>query len=79
MTERERLEQAYPEIPFPMRCENGCGTVIAVIDAFRSYERNADGEPKLICECCASEIGHMDEANEEHDEAPKCKRRPKVQ
>ena len=74
MTSDENLERMYPDVPFPIRCENGCGTVIAMRDGFRSYYRDDDGSPKLICQCCAAEVGHLDEDDEAPDEAPVCKR-----
>ncbi len=74
----ENLERLYPEFMFPMRCENGCGTVFPTAAGLRSYHRTQDGTPKLICECCAAEIGHIDEVHEEKPEdAPVCKRKPK--
>lgn len=74
---REDLGRMYPEINYPMRCENGCGTVISVIEAYRGYQKDREGKHKLICQCCASEIGHLDEEDEDHDEGPVCKRKPK--
>lgn len=68
------LGRMYPELNHPIRCENGCGTVISIIGAYRSYQRREDGSVKLICQCCASEIGHLDEEGEGHDESPVCKR-----
>lgn len=75
---KEDLHYLHPEMMCPIRCENGCGTVIDVLDAFRSYERKEDGDRKLICQCCASEIGHVDEDLEEPEDAPVCKRKPKT-
>ncbi len=71
------LREMYPELGTPIRCENGCGFVIDVIDAFFSYKKNDKGDSLLICECCASEEGHIFEENEGHDEGPVCKRKPK--
>lgn len=86
MSDRERklgmaddLRRKYPHMSNPIRCENGCGVVIDIGDAMRSYKRNEQGYHLLICECCAAEEGHADEADEEHDEGPVCKRKPKVQ
>jgi DNA-directed RNA polymerase subunit N (RpoN/RPB10) len=66
----------------PIRCENGCGAVIELSDAFRSYKKKIeDGEelPLLVCECCAAEEGHLDEDLEEPEESPVCRRKPKKQ
>lgn len=72
------LHHKYPHLNFPMRCEKGCGTVLEIVDAFRSYERDHNGKPMLICQCCAAEYGHIDEDLEEGPEdAPVCKRQPK--
>lgn len=73
------LLKMYPTMSTPIRCENGCGAVIEMGDSLRSYLRDARGDPKLICECCASEIGHMDEDVEEHEAAPVCRRPAKRQ
>jgi hypothetical protein len=79
MLNRENLSKLYPELPVPTRCENGCGAVCAVGEMFRSYQKDSNGDPKLICQCCASEIGHLDEDDEEHEDAPICKRPSKRQ
>lgn len=71
------LLRKYPTMKNPIRCENGCGVVIEMGDARRSYIRDERGDPKLICECCASEIGHLDEDIEEHEDAPVCHRKIK--
>ena len=70
------LLRLYPTMSQPIRCENGCGAVIELLQAFRSYEKDDKGDPKLICECCAAEIGHADE-EEAPDESPVCHRQPK--
>lgn len=72
------LKRLYPEMPHPTRCENGCGSVVELADMFRSYMRDSNGSPKLICKCCAAEIGHLDEDDEEPEESPTCERRPKT-
>lgn len=72
------LLQKYPTMSNPIRCENGCGAVIEIAGAFVSYKRDERGDPLLFCECCAAEYGHRHEDMEEHDEAPVCKRKPKV-
>ena len=61
MTDLIRL---YPTMASPTRCENGCGAVVELIDMFVAYEKDKNGDGKLICECCAAEIVHRDEANE---------------
>lgn len=78
MTECTRdLLKLYPSMVHPIRCENGCGSVIELGQALRSYERDLNGDHKLICECCASEIGHVDEDIEEPEETPVCRKKPK--
>ena len=73
------LLKKYPTMIAPIRCENGCGVVIELGDALMSYERNEDGSPKAICECCAAEIGHLNEDEEEPEDTPVCRRKPKEQ
>ena len=73
----ENLKRLYPHMFCPMRCDNGCGAVIEIADAFRSYKKNERGECLLICECCASEEGHRDEDIEEPESSPVCRRKPK--
>ncbi len=72
------LQRLYPHMANPMRCENGCGAVIEIAEAFRSYKKDARGERMLICECCASEDGHADEDLEEPEQTPVCRRKPKT-
>ena len=77
----EDLQKTWPlaclGMSFPMHCENGCGAIVEAIDCFRSYKRNENGDPLLICQCCAAEEGHKDEYDEAPDESPVCKRKPK--
>jgi rubrerythrin len=77
MLDDKNLQQLYPSMRSPIRCENGCGAVIEMFESFRSYQRDQRGDYQLICECCASEIGHVDESDEAPDESPVCHRRPK--
>lgn len=72
------LRKLHPGMACPISCENGCGAVIEVGDALRSYLRDEHGKYKLICQCCAAEIGHVDEALDEPEEAPVCKRKSKL-
>lgn len=69
------LLQIEPSMAHPIRCENGCGTIIELTQSFRSYKRDEKGEPLLICECCAADEGHVDEDLEEPDESPVCTRK----
>ncbi len=69
------LNQLYPWMSNPWKCENGCGTVFDMLEGYSSYKKNAKGEPLLICACCAAEEGHRDEEYEEHDGGPVCKRK----
>lgn len=71
------LLKKYPAMRTPIRCDNGCGAVIELLDAFMSYDRDEHGERKLICECCAAEKGHVHEDLEEPEETPVCHRKPK--
>mgnify|MGYP003395473375 CR=1 FL=1 len=73
------LHRMYPSMRSPIHCENGCGAVIECLEAFRSYEKDEQGDPKLICQCCAAEIGHLDEDDESPDESPVCHRPEKRQ
>ena len=73
------LLHKYPTMRQPIRCENGCGSVIELLESFRSYKRDGDGVNLLVCECCASEEGHIDEDIEEPEESPVCRRKPKRQ
>lgn len=68
------LLKTYPTMRYPMYCENGCGAVIELSDALRSHKRGANGQPLLICQCCAAEEGHIDEDDELPEEAPVCNR-----
>jgi len=68
------LLKKYPTMQHPIRCENGCGAVLEIADAFESYKRNEHGVRLLICECCAAEDGHLYEHRERPEEAPVCKR-----
>lgn len=77
ITETRDLLKLYPTIPHPIRCENGCGAVIDLMDALHSYDKDKNGDPKLICRCCASEKGHLFEDEEEPEDSPTCKRRHK--
>ena len=61
----------------PIRCDNGCGAIIELADAFLSYERDERGDRKLICECCAAESGHAYEDLEEPEDSPVCHRKTK--
>ena len=72
------LLKKYPTMSHPIRCENGCGAVVELVDAFESYKRDEDGNTLLICECCAAEEGHRNEDIEDPEDAPVCKRKPKV-
>jgi hypothetical protein len=76
------LMYAHPEFFAPIYCENGCGAVIELMEGLNSYKRTSDeygdNRPLIICECCAAEEGHLDEAEEEPETAPVCHRRPKV-
>jgi len=71
------LLKIYPTMSWPIRCENGCGAVIDLGDAYRSYKRSKSQERKLICACCASEEGHADEIYERPNRSPVCHRKPK--
>lgn len=73
MLTRKQLQQAYPEYFSPIYCENGCGVIIDLLYALDSYKRGGNGQPLAICECCASEDGHLGEANERPEEAPVCR------
>lgn len=73
-TSMSDLLKLYPSMIHPIRCENGCGAVVELGDAFISYKRGTDGERLLMCQCCAAEEGHVDEADEEPEEAPVCHR-----
>jgi hypothetical protein len=68
------LLKIYPSMRHPMYCENGCGAVIELAEALRSYKRDDQGNPMLICQCCAAEEGHLDEDIEEPEETPVCNR-----
>ncbi len=82
MLHDDDLSYTYPHYRHPIRCENGCGAVVELIEAFSSYKRTSDvygkNRPLLICECCAAEEGHMEEDREEPEESPVCRRKPKV-
>lgn len=71
------LLKIYPTMMHPIDCENGCGAVIELSDAYESYAKRSDGLRMLICECCAEELGHLNEEYEEPENAPVCKRRVK--
>jgi len=81
MNESRDLLKLYPTMILPIECENGCGAVIELTDAYASYKRTSDeyGEkrPLQICECCAAEEGHLNEDDEEPEETPVCRRKPK--
>lgn len=53
-TERELLK-LYPTMINPMDCENGCGAVVELADAFCSYKKDEHRRNLLICQCCAAE------------------------
>ena len=74
-----QLREKYPKTNNPIRCENGCGTVIELIFSFNSYKRNERGDPLCICGCCTAEEGHRDEEYEDHDDGPVCHRKIKTQ
>lgn len=75
----EDLREKYPQMNFPMRCQNGCGAVIEIVDGYRSYKRDREGKHLLFCQCCAAEEGHIDEDDESHDDGPVCHRKPKTE
>jgi hypothetical protein len=62
----------------PIYCENGCGAVIELLEGYISYKRGDDGGSLIICVCCAAEEGHANEEYETPEEAPVCRRKPKV-
>lgn len=68
------LLKIHPSMRHPMYCENGCGAVIELAEALRSYKRDDRGEHVLICQCCASEEGHVDEDDEQPEGSPVCNR-----
>ena len=72
------LLKIYPTMSHPIRCENGCGAVVDLGDAYRSYKRAKGEKRKIICACCASEMGHADECREKPDRPPICHRKPKI-
>ena len=75
----QELRAKYPEFGMPICCENGCGAVIELIDGYTSDKRGENGENLIICQCCAAEEGHRDEGDEDHDEGPVCRHKPKKQ
>jgi rubrerythrin len=82
MALKGNLSRLYPGLANPIYCENGCGAVIELMQAFQSYKRTSDeygdNRPLLICECCASEEGYLYEDEDAPDETPVCHRKPKV-
>lgn len=81
ITDTNELLRLYPTMYHPIRCENGCGAVIDLAEAFDSYKRHVkynEVMPLQICECCAAEEGHLNEDIEEPDTAPVCRRKSKT-
>lgn len=68
------LLKTHPTMAMPIECENGCGAIIELNDAFFSYKRSAHGGHLMICQCCAAEEGHLHEEDEEPEAAPVCHR-----
>jgi rubrerythrin len=78
MKSGKELRALYPHMSDPMCCENGCGAVMEIADAYLSYKKDERGERLFICECCAAEEGHLWEDDETPETAPVCRRKPKI-
>ena len=77
ITDSRKLLHMYPTMVMPIRCENGCGVIIELMDSFESYKHSDDGQRLLICECCAAEEGHANEDLEDDHVGPVCRRKEK--